>query len=596
MKLRLDILLVLLSMASLSCSEKLTDSPATNRPPATQLWLYPDSAVGVGISRQHLRWWGEDPDGLVQGYLFAFVPFKTDRFPSPDTLRYTWVTKNDTLMQFPLDTLFRYFTVFIRAVDNTFEGLPEQGSVRLAPSPYHDRNTNGLFDAGDVALPTLAGAMDPRGAALPLPIKNTPPSIAFLPNPNDPTLALRQPDVTYTVASFGFKGTDFDGENTLAYYQIALNDTTNPARWLTIPLRDTIVTLVVPRQRSDAAPPGAGVQVTADVYGGKFLGRRLIGQLPGLKLDATNIFYVRVRDVAGEFSPILPMPSGSLQWFVKRPKGRLLLVSDYTASDAATALATYTTSLASVPGGGFDSVDGLNIALGLTAVDKNIGKLSTAVPPYIDPALINTFLLYDYVCWYTDQFPSLGVAQLSLFTYLQNGGKVLFSTTFSNAADPRGALRDFAPIDSISTIDLGPSRPPVPPPVPGDTRIPANYVVQPDSSVPGNIYPQLAFNATPSTHVIFMRDVYKRADARILYRLQPDPRNRYKAVDVTGGRDTLRPKIAVVDGQGTIIFFGLPLHLLNNTVEGNPQGLSAFFTKIFTQEFNPVHRVNRRRF
>ncbi len=585
-----------LVLLSLSCSEKIADSPATNRQPSTQLWLYPDSAVGVGISRQHLRWWGEDPDGLVRGYLYAFVAFKASGFPNPDTLRYTWVTKNDSIVQFPLDTLFRYFTVFVRAVDNTFDGLPEQSNVRLHPSPYHDKNNNGQFDAGDVALPGLRGAMDQRGAFLNFPIKNTPPTIAFLPNPNDQTLALRQPDVTYTVATFGFKGFDFDGDNTLANYQIALNDTSGPSSWLTIPLRDTIVTLLVPRQRSDAAPAGAGVRVTADVYGGKFLGRRLIGQLAGLRLDATNVFYVRVKDVAGEFSPVIRMPSGTQQWFVKRPRGRLLLVSDYTASDASTALSTYLTSLAGIPGGLFDSVDGLNIALGLTAVDKNVGKLSTAVPPYIDPALVNTFLLYDYVCWYTDQFPSLGVAQLSLFTYLQNGGKVLFSTTFSNAADPRGALRDFAPIDSISTIDLGPSRPPVPPPVPGDTRIPANFVVQPDSSVPANIYPRLAFNAAPSTHVIFMRDVYKRADARILYRLQPDTRNRYKAIDRTAARDTLRPKIAVVDGQGTIIFFGLPLHLLNNTVEGNPQGLTAFFTKIFTQEFNPVHRVNRRRF
>ncbi len=192
--------------------------------------------------------------------------------------------------------------------------------------------------------------------------------------------------------------------------------------------------------------------------------------------------------------------------------------------------------------------------------------------------------------------PNLGLAQLTLFTYLQNGGKVLFSTTFSDAMDPRGALKDFAPIDSISSVDLGPSRPLPPPPVTGDTRVPANFVLQPDSSVPANMYPQLAFNSTPGTHIIFMRDAYKRSDARVLYRLQPDTRNRYKAIDPSGARDTLRPKVAFVDGEGKIIFFGLPLHLLNNNVQGNPQGLQAFFTKIFTQQFNPLHRVNRRKF
>lgn len=585
-----------LIVGAFNCSERIADNPGTNKQPKTQLWLFPDSTIGVGISRQHLRWWGEDPDGLVRGYLFAFVAYKAGGFPSPDTLRYTWVTKNDSVMQFPLDTLFRYFTVFVRAVDNTFDGLPKQSIVRLHPSPYHDTNNNGVFDGGDVALPTLRGAMDPAGASLAFPIKNTPPTIAFLPNPNDPSLALRQPDFTFTVATFGFKGSDFDGDNTLANYRIALNDTSNPANWLNIPLRDTVITLVVPRARSDAALPGAGVTVTADVYGGRFLGRQLLGQLPGLRLDAANVFYVQVKDVAGEFSQPIRMPSSTGQWLIKRPRGKVLLVSDYTNNDAPAARSTYLAALAGIPGGGFTSVDTLNIAFGLSAVDKNAGKLSTAVPPYVDPALINTFLLYDYVFWYTDQFPTLGVAQLSLFTYLQNGGKVLFSTTFSTATDPRGALRDFAPIDSISSVDLGPSRPPVPPPVPGDTRIPANFALHPDSTISGNIYPRLAFNSTPSTHVIFMRDVYRRADARYLYRLQPDTRNRYKAIDRTSAADTLRPKIAVVDGQGTIIFFGLPLHLLNNTVEGNPEGLTAFFTKIFTQEFSPVHRVNRKRF
>ena len=76
------------------------------------------------------------------------------------------------------------------------------------------------------------------------------------------------------------------------------------------------------------------------------------------------------------------------------------------------------------------------------------------VPQFVDPALIQTFLLYDHVLWYTDQLPSLGVAQRSVFPYLQNGGRVIFSTMFLNTTDPRGALRDFAPIDSVSSVDL----------------------------------------------------------------------------------------------------------------------------------------------
>ncbi len=280
------------------------------------------------------------------------------------------------------------------------------------------------------------------------------------------------------------------------------------------------------------------------------------------------------------------MPSGTDKWFVRRPRGNLLLVGDYVNSDASAALATYLSSLAAVPGGAFSNVDMLNIGLGVTLSDKSVGKFGTLVPPFVDPALIQTFLLYDYVIWYTDQQPSLGVAQLSLFTYIQNGGKVLFSTTFINTIDPRGALRDFAPIDSVSSVDLSPSRPPVPPPAAGDTRIPANYIIYADSTNPADVYPQLAFNSSPINHVIFMRPIYRRSDARYVYHLQSDARNRYIGM----------PNVGVIDGQGTIIFIGLPLHLLNNTEYGNPLGLTAFFTKIFTTQFNQAHTINRHKF
>jgi hypothetical protein len=581
----------LLALLAINCTEKIADNPTTNTPPRSFLWLYPDSTLREGVSRQHVHWWGEDPDGFVRGYLFAFVPNVAPRIPSPDTLRYSWVVATDSIVQFPLDTLFRYFTIFVRAVDNSFAGLDSSYLIRLTPEPYVDKNKNGSYDAGDWLLPTLRAAVDPVGAVQALPIRNTPPRISFLPNPNDGQ-GLRQPDFTYTVATFGFKGSDDDGDNTLAGYRIALNDTSVASNWISIPSRDTIITLVLPRGRSDSA--SSGDIRPADVYGGSnFLNRRYLGQIPGLRLDANNVFYVKSKDVAGEFSPAIPMPSGGLHWFVKRPRGRLLLISDYTRNDAAAALATYLSSLAAADPQ-FALVDTLNIASGLNGVQKQNEQLSTMVPPFIDPALIRTFLLYDYVCWYTDEFPSLPIAQLTLFRYLQNGGKVLFSTTFSNATDPRGALRDFAPIDSVCSADLAG----VHPVVAGDNRLPGGYLLYADSSVPGNIYPQLALNSPPTTHVVFMRDVYKRADGRVIYRLQADLRTprRYNAVDPTGGGDTTRPKVGVVDGQGTIAFFGLPLHLLDNRIDGNPEGLTALLRKLFTQHFRPSHKIDRRKF
>ncbi len=567
------------------CRESVTDKPVPGRPPQTFLWLFPDAEVRVGVSRTHLRWWGESPDGLIRGYLFSFkvVTGNVTTLPVPDTLRYVWVTRNDSTFLFPLDTLFRRFAVVVRAVDDAFPGLPEHSPVRLLPFPFWDKNDNGVFDAADQRLETLTGAVDPVGAVLTFPIRNTPPTIGLLPNPKDATIVQRLPDTTYTVITIGFKGSDSDGDNTLASYRIALNDTGATGQWVTVALRDTIVTMVVPRSRSDAA----GATVTADLYSGPFLGRRLIGQVPNLRLDADNAVFVQARDVAGEYSLPLRLPSGTDRWYVRKPRAKLLLVSDYTNFDAQLARTTYSSALASVPGGAFTQVDQLDITLGVTAADKEAGRYGRLVPQFVDPALIQTFLLYDYVLWYTDQVPSLGVAQLSIFPYLQNGGRVIFSTMFLNTSDPRGALRDFAPIDSVSSVDLSPTRPAPPPAVVGDSRIPANYVVYADSSDLSSVYPQLAFNTSPVIHSVFMRPIYRRSDARYIYRMQADARipQRYLG----------SPNLAVIDGQNTIIFVGLPLHLLNNTTEGNPRGLGAFFDKALVQ-FSPAQVINRARF
>lgn len=578
-----SLILLALALALPSCKEHVADDPVPGQQPRTYLWLFPDGDVSTGVSRKHLRWWGESPDGLVRGYLFSFkvVTGTVTTLPQPDTLRYTWVTKNDSTLLFPLDTLFRRFAVVVRAVDDGFGGLPEHAIVRMTPGPYWDKNDNGVFDGADEHLPSLAAATDPAGAVQTFPIRNTPPAIGLLPNPADPNTAQRLPDTTYTVIAIGFKGSDPDGDNTLSSYRIALNDTgATTGQWLTVGLRDTILTLVVPRNRSDAA----GATVSADVYSGSFLGRRLVGQLANLRLDDQNVMYIEARDVAGEYSPVLKMPSGTDRWYVRKPRAKILLVNDYTNFDAAAARSTYLSSLAAVPGGQYAQVDVLDIGLGLTATDKESGRYGRLVPQFVDPALIQTFLLYDTILWYTDQLPSLGVAQLSVFPYLQNGGRVIFSTMFLNTTDPRGALRDFAPIDSVSSVDLSPSRPAPPPAVAGDSRIPANYVVYPDSTNPASIYPQLAFNASPSIHSVFMRPVYRRSDARYLYHLQADTRSPQRYLGA--------PNIAVIDGQNTIIFVGVPLHVLNNTTLGNPQGLSAFLTKALSQ-FSPNQRVNR---
>ena len=63
------VVIVLLLLAG--CSKEHPDQPIAGKPPRTFLWLFPDSTIAEGISREHVRWWGEDPDGLIAGFLFA---------------------------------------------------------------------------------------------------------------------------------------------------------------------------------------------------------------------------------------------------------------------------------------------------------------------------------------------------------------------------------------------------------------------------------------------------------------------------------------------------------------------------------------------
>jgi photosystem II stability/assembly factor-like uncharacterized protein len=504
------------------CSKDLPDQPAANRSPRTFLWLFPDSTIAQGNSRQRIRWWGEDPDGIVRGYLFATGKNVKTGDLYNDTLGWVWTTKNDSLVAFPLLVKQDTFSVAVRAVDNTFTSvLPEQAIIRLVPFPYWDRNGDGVFDPGDVQLGSLAGALDAVGASLAFPLLNQPPSVVFAQSPLDPSVTMQQPETTFTAATFAWVGSDPDGDQTIANYEIALNDTSSPSSWFFVPGNTRLVSLVVPRGRSDTATG----EVAADVYSGTFAStRRLLGSIPHLRLDALNRFYLRARDVAGDVSLPIQLPSATGKWFVRKPKGRVLVISDYIVSDSGEAVRLYGTVLTQMSGGRFAAFDVLNIGRGLTAQQKKDGKYGAFVPPFIDPGFLYTLHLYDAVIWFTDQYPSLGVAQYPLFQYVRDPshrGKVVFTTMFESSIDPRGALRDFAPIDSISSVDLNASRLL---PTAGDTRLPAGYLLAADAGDPA--YPDLKFGSIPLrvNYSVFMRAIYRREDARYIYHMQEDTR------------------------------------------------------------------------
>ncbi len=582
---KVGIFLLLFGSLFLSCTKEGPNNPKANLLPKTYLWIQTDTShqLSPTISRQIIRWWGEDPDGFVRGFLFAY--FNTDSVTAgqiPDTLGYSWVVKNDSLIAFPLYTARERFTVIVRAVDNSFRDAIEVGAnIRLKPFPYWDKNFNGLYDPEDIYLPGIEGASDPAGAKQIFPIKNTPPTVQFATDPLDPLKTIQQPETTFTVATFSWIGRDLDGDRTLKSYRINLNNPNDSTMWFEFPAIHTMVTLEAPRSRTDGA---TGV-VNADVYIGIFPTMFKIGEVPGLRLDDTNKIYLQAKDLAGEYSPTVSLPDGGRRWFVKKPKSNLLTISNYGAGDYAAVVGFYRRAFAAIdtlegvnPPRNFGNFDLIDIRRGAT--DRVVGEL---VPPILNPAFVRTLKLYEYVFWFTDYIPDTwthmhAVAQFPLYLYNGSGGKVLYSTRFGYfLGDPRGALVDFAPVDLVGSVLI-------------DTRIPNDWPVYPDSTYPDGYYPTLRFNPAATSgaaHSLFVRDIYKRADAKYILSIPPVPGRVPPTAYWTG-----KVNIGVIDEAKTFVFLSQPLHLMNGGEKVWPtrpgvagKGVPAFLKKVFIDEF-----------
>jgi hypothetical protein len=561
-----------------SCQKDLPNQPKANQPPVTRLWLSSPVMLNETSSRQHAYWYGEDPDGYVKGFLIATPESVAAASVSfPDTFSYSWTTRNDSILSLPLIKARSLFTIVARAVDNTFPDaavLPEGAAIRLTPQPFWDVNTNRIYDAGDKLLPGLSSSIDRKSAAQLLPIKNTPPRVFFAVNPVD-SATYQQPDTTFTVASFAWYGTDVDGDNTISAYRIALNDSGPSKRWLSLSGTVKFITLIAPRSVTD----GAAGEVEADVYTGTFPTMQFRGKVQGLKLDAVNVLYLQAKDVAGDSSSTITMPStpATKKWYVKKPKSKMLVVSDYNQNDKTIALNTYAAAIeGALPGKDYSKFDILDVGYGLTSLEKQNQltnqKYGVLVPTYMNPALVHTLKLYDVVLWMSDLYPSYLPAQVGLFNYYKYGsGKVIFTTTFSANivfAEVK-ALNDFAPIDSVSTDGNSSTTLHTN----ADGRMPIRTKVLSLSSG----FPELAFDTitTGSFHTFNWRRIYKQTSAQYLYQL--DSSKFY----TTPFRYAGRPEVGVINNERSFVLIALPLHKLN----GGNKNLSLFFKRVMVDEF-----------
>jgi hypothetical protein len=487
MRIYLSSLLLLLLCAA--CSET-PNNPRGNAPPETYLSLVPDGDLRTTTSRQHIHWWGDDPDGFVAGFLISF-----------DGAVWSFTTRNDSVFALSLSGSDTTYVFRVRAVDDQGNGAWDSDGPYGA-EPFTDRNGNGSYDSGEPFIDL--GLADPTPADLRYPIENSPPVVRF-------TQGSTVPEITFTIATFSWIGSDLDGDETIREYQYALNDTLNPAAWKSLPRSTTFITLRAP---------------------------------DGLR-EGDNAFYLRAVDIAGARSRIIRMPDSSGTWYVREPRTDLLIVDDYGPADASATF--YTAITDTLFGGRFAGADVFDIKTGASTTSR--GKY---LPPYTNPTFIETLKLFKYLLWYTDNDPTIDVAQVALPEYQRSGGRIFYTAAFPESAiDPRGGITDYAPIDSLS-----------PEPI---RFVPSGTKAEADAESPG--YPTLVRDAL-GVPVAFVRDMYRKINARNLYRFEES------------SRWTGRPVVAVRSGDSRFILFGVPLHRFNSA--GN---VGELIHLIFRNEF-----------
>jgi len=504
---------VLLGMIFISaCNEKITDSPIANKAPITKVFLIPDSTVSQQQSTIKLHWSGDDPDGFVVGYYISWNGHD-----------WTFTPKNDSLFALQIGAVDTTFNFKVSAVDNSGNGVYDaqitQNNISYGHEPFTDVNGNGVHD-GDEPF-TDIGLIDPNPAALKLPIKNTAPTIEW-------NILSTHPDTSFTVMSFGWNANDIDGDNTIQNLNIALNDTTN---FVSINGGVKMITI----KTKDFANANPLMDILIDGDPNNLAANEITGQkikLPGLIYDANNIFYVQVVDISGAKSIWL---SSSIQknskpgWFVKKPKGKIVIVDDYKKSDNAP--------------GFYSSMLGDSLQL---YGKYDVYDIYTQKPPFLNSTFLETIKLFDAVLWYADNDPSLDLASSSVQKYTTFGGKIFFSLQFPQAVDMT-QIQGFLPVIPDSSDYL--------------TFLPTGATVT-DASANG--YPQLQVTSSLA-----------RARSFYLSNIGVTPIYFFPSHEMKG-------YIGFENNEKNIFFIGMPLHRIN----GIPGSVKNLLTKVLFQDFN----------
>ncbi len=533
----------LLAMAVLSfsgCTKHFSSTSTGNLPPKTFVSAFPyrDSTQTTTFnpqsSRLEIHWWADDGDGLVIGYVVTF-----------NKKTWTFTTKDDSVFFLPLFSKDTSYIFTVAAIDNSFKGKLNEGDT--------------------VIFASLGTSVDPDPPSIKFPIANTPPTVQFIMDEAPWVTRLDIPDTTFTVVSFGWQGTDIDGNNTIISYYIALNDTSAQS-WIQLPAQADFVTLEA--RLSEATNDTSTVR--CDVYPNTYPALSqspLSTPLPNMRLNGNNVFYIKAEDVAGAYSPATRMPDTTHAWFVKKPKGNLLIINDYGVQDQSTRF--YSSIFDTIANGALSHFDSWDIKTG-----SYYPRKGNMVQPYVIPTFQETLKLYKYIFCYSSDEQDFDIAQSAVRNFRKNGG--LFFMTFSvpssysSGLNINQELSDFTgAIDSLTAIILTDTLSSSP--ITSTGFVKSGTMVLPAAPYDSTVYPNLIrdsyqSNVTDGGKVVAnLRGIYPTFGASVIYRLQPY------------GVDNRQPIIGVMSGDRSAFVVGVPLYRFNgNSTDINNPNTRAY--------------------
>jgi len=502
----------------LSCSEEQVNNPAGNQPPDTGLFLYPDSTISQQPSRLNVHWWGDDPDGVILGFFFKWEGIDSS---------WNFTLANDSIFSLPIGSADTTYNFLVSAADAEGNGFYDMEVIRnginYGPEFFIDGNGNGVYNEGEKFYD--AGLIDPTPASLKFPIKNTPPVLEW----NELTIL---PDTSFPVMSFKWDADDLDGIETIEFINISLNDTNN-----FVTLDGSVLFLTLRIKDVQSASPEMQILINGS-------DQNIFSELlPGLQLDGDNRFYVQAVDLSGAKSNRISLPDTNKTWFVKKPKGKVLIFDDFTSSSSdLEATLFYRQTFSSIGGGTlagrFDEYD-----------------LANQVLPFENITLYETMKLFPFTFWYSGSDPRLDLLNIVTNKYLQLGGKIAFSMTFRDSSSTfvfdLSNIQGFLPVDSVSNI------------------IPQGFLLPGADILPASVqinYPPLKTTVT----IAFVRTIVP---------------NQLVATDIYDlTNQQISGTVGFITNDKTRFFIAFPLHQCNGG-EGNVDDL---LDKVFFEEFGLV--------